>query len=114
MNGPEILAVALGGAVGAVLRSSLARYLNRRYPAGTLLANFFGCLLLGSVLGHGPVDTLYTFALTAGLCGALTTFSSWILELALMIKSRQYNHAALYALITPALALAGVEIGLLL
>lgn len=76
------LAVAAGGALGALARYWLERYavhrVGERVPYGTLAANLIGAALLGAVFGlheRGTVsDTLLLF-LGTGFCGALTTFS---------------------------------------
>lgn len=98
MSEPESLArwmaIACGGAVGAVLRGSLARL--AAAPAGadrprfdpalaTLAANLAACCLLGAAtisdattlpfLSGGPAGSLRAFT-TVGLCGALSTFST--------------------------------------
>ncbi|QFU91323.1 CrcB family protein [Amycolatopsis sp. YIM 10] len=66
------LLVALGGAAGAVLRYLVSRALNS--PWGTFVANVAGSALLGFLTGTtGAVQAL----LGVGLCGALTTYSTF-------------------------------------
>lgn len=79
-----VLAVALGGAVGAPLRYLLDRWVTRRvagpgparaFPWGLLVVNVLGSLVAGVVLAAttGDLRTL----LLVGLCGAFTTFSGF-------------------------------------
>lgn len=67
--------IAAGAAVGGVVRYALAGFGWR----GTLAVNVVGSFLLGMLLGLDPGrDLLLTFG--AGVCGALTTFSTFALE----------------------------------
>lgn len=80
-----VLLVALGGAVGSLIRMVLAR-LNADVPWGTLTANLVGSLLLGLLVGAdlgdgSPVPPLTT-VLGAGVLGGLTTFSTLMVEVA--------------------------------
>ncbi|MBW1604676.1 fluoride efflux transporter CrcB [Streptomyces sp. JJ66] len=79
--------VALGAAVGAPLRYLADRAVQTRhdsvFPWGTFTVNVAGSLLLGLVAGAvragalgGPADAL----LGTGLCGALTTYSTFSYE----------------------------------
>ena len=78
-----ILAVAVGGGVGAVCRWLLSR-LNGDVPWGTLAANLAGSLLIGLVLAMRiptlPQDDLLGPALATGFCGGLTTLSTLMVE----------------------------------
>lgn len=97
MTVESILAVAAGAFLGAILRYSLSKKLNRTgaVPFGTLAVNLFGCLLIGFVMGKGLSEVL-TFFLAAGFAGSLTTFSTWMKEVLGMICSRSYARAAIY------------------
>lgn len=88
------LAIASGGALGAVLRAGLirlssARSLGESLPGlrfgpatATLLANTLGCALIGLWVGgvvRAPGDTASVWMeifVTGGVCGGLTTFST--------------------------------------
>lgn len=84
------LLVGLGGVAGALLRFAVDSYfVSRRlahperahWPYATLLVNIAGSFLIGAVAG-GAVSGAelapnLELALTAGLAGGLTTFSSW-------------------------------------
>lgn len=75
------LLVALGAAVGAPLRYHLALRLDGRFPAGTLLVNVVGSLLLGFFLARSLDDELWAL-LGTGFCGGLTTYSAFAVQTA--------------------------------
>ncbi|MGW6457853.1 fluoride efflux transporter CrcB [Streptomyces sp. NPDC055078] len=80
------LLVAVGAAVGAPLRYLADRAVRARhespFPWGTLLVNAVGCLVLGVVTGAAvAAPSSGAFALLGtGLCGALTTYSTFSYE----------------------------------
>lgn len=82
-----VLAVGLGGMLGAVTRWLLGLALNPIYPAlplGTLAANLIGGYLVGIAVGYFHLHAdlpayLKLFAIT-GFLGGLTTFSSFSAE----------------------------------
>ena len=77
----QVLVIMLGGALGALLRWRLSTLsLGESFPFGTLAANLVGCFALGVVLGITRPGSLVNLFWVAGLCGALTTFSTLMLE----------------------------------
>ncbi|MFR9676392.1 fluoride efflux transporter CrcB [Streptomyces sp. TR06-5] len=81
------LLVAVGGAVGAPLRYLLDRAVQSRhesdFPWGTFTVNVLGSLLLGVVAGAvlaGAAGSGVRALLGTGLCGALTTYSTFSFE----------------------------------
>ncbi|MGD9486202.1 fluoride efflux transporter CrcB [Streptomyces sp. TRM70308] len=81
------LLVALGAAVGAPLRYLADRAVQARhdsvFPWGTFIVNAVGCLLLGVVAGAvrgGALGPSADALLGTGLCGALTTYSTFSYE----------------------------------
>ena len=67
--------IAAGAAVGGVVRFALAGFGWR----GTLAVNVVGSFLLGVLLGVDPGRDIL-LVIGAGVCGALTTFSTFALE----------------------------------
>jgi fluoride exporter len=112
-------AIALGSAVGGVLRYLLGLFIQQRtgvsFPLGTLCINISGSILLGFLLRwmlSGPGVSLEIRAmLTTGLCGGYTTFSTFSYETAVLFEDGQYGRASLYVGLSVLLALAGVFLG---
>jgi len=84
----ELLLVALGAVPGALLRWVL-----HCDP----IANLLGCLLIGLASNQKPPRPRLMLLLGIGFCGALTTFSGWILALATALQ--QGSTASLLALL---------------
>ncbi len=80
----ELLLVAAGAVPGALLRWQAEVHLGPvlgGVPWAQLLVNLTGCLVLGLLAGPIPWRTPLVLCLGIGFCGALTTFSSWMLSL---------------------------------
>ncbi|WP_197190410.1 MULTISPECIES: fluoride efflux transporter FluC [unclassified Fictibacillus] len=82
----QTIAVAAGGAVGAVVRFLISQRINRGFPWGTLAVNVAGSLLLGWYVAD-EVDGLLSSLYATGFLGALTTFSTLQFEAVTILKS---------------------------
>lgn len=97
-----MLAVALGSALGGVLRWALGAWLNPLwlgFPLGTLLVNCVGGFLIGmALLGfeHWPLALPRAFFIT-GFLGGLTTFSAFSGESLQLLHRGQVALAGLHA-----------------
>lgn len=115
-----LLWVFLGGIIGAPARYLIDRRIGRRhdsvFPWGTLTVNLIGCLVLGLLTGaaHHLPRGLFVFAGT-GVCGSLTTFSTFGYETTRLLEEGSLLEAGLNALASLALglltAVAGYAIG---
>ncbi len=99
-----VLAVALGGAIGSVLRFMVANLILKSTGGtigyGTLVVNVTGALALGFLARFWapPHGSHLTFlALTVGLCGGYTTFSTFSLDMFTLVERGQVTKAILYA-----------------
>ena len=105
----SVLLVALGAAVGAPLRYLTDKAIQARhgspFPWGTLAVNAAGSLLLGFLAGL-PADPGLAAAVGTGLCGTLTTYSTFSYETLRLIQ----QGARWYALANVA-ASVGVGLG---
>jgi fluoride exporter len=106
----ELAAIFAGGFIGAVARAALAQSLVARpdqWPWATLIVNLLGAAMLGyfiTRLQERLPPSLYRRAfLGTGICGALTTFSTVMVQLTQMLEAA---HVAL-ALAYCAASLAG-------
>ena len=81
----NLLAVGLGGFLGAIARYTMGGFvdarLNTRFPWGTLAVNVLGCLLIGVFLGwissRETGSRTGELFLVTGILGSLTTFSTF-------------------------------------
>jgi CrcB protein len=87
-------AVAVGGAIGCLVRWYLAIFLNRYFPAippGTLAANLIGCYVIGMAVAlfmtYPNIAPEWRLFLTTGFCGGLTTFSTFSAEVVVLLQS---------------------------
>jgi len=84
----QMLAIAAGGAIGAVSRwliaSTIQKAAGGSFPWGTFAVNALGSLLLGFLfvwlIERSTAGELTRLALTVGFLGAFTTFSTYSLE----------------------------------
>jgi len=113
--------VALGGAFGAVCRYLLGVAIFKTagpgLPYGTFAANLIGGLLMGVLVGvlalrGGADQEKWRLLLGVGVLGGFTTFSSFSLEVGLMIERRTYVIAAAYSLASVVLSVAALFLGL--
>lgn len=115
----DLLAVAVGGAVGALSRHGLSGLVEGRlgpgFPWGTLVVNVLGCTLLGALVtwidGGSGVSPRVRVALTTGLLGAFTTFSTFSLDTLVLWRSGATGAACANVAVQLLLGLAGVALG---
>jgi fluoride exporter len=117
--------VALGGAIGALLRYQTGRGLTHwlgaqavtTFPWATLTVNVIGSLLMGVLAGflarHGQGGEQWRLFIGVGVLGGFTTFSSFSLEMMLLIERGQPLQALTYVLISVLAGLSALYIGLI-
>ncbi len=112
------LLVALGGAVGSVLRVALQLGMPARWlPWGTVTANLLGSFALGVVLAllaGGQLGANGRALLAFGFCGGFTTFSTFALQITSQLESGQMGAALANLTLSLAGALLCAWLGLLL
>ena len=100
----QILLLMVFGALGTLARYGLQGLVQFRtgagFPSGTLVVNLLGCFVLGAVaqysFDHLWVPPAWRVALTLGLLGGFTTFSTFGWETVKMLEDAEWLQAALY------------------
>ena len=117
---PVGVAVAVGGALGALGRYGLDRVIERRtesvFPWSTFTINLSGCLVIGAIVA-ALVDRHHTPAwlrigLTMGVVGGYTTFSTYAQETLDLLDEGHGGIALVYALGSVCLGVLAVYVGM--
>jgi CrcB protein len=111
-----VLLVALGAAVGAPLRYLVDRAVQTRhdslFPWGTFAVNAAGSFLLGGLVTtglHAPAPVMA--ALGTGLCGALSTYSTFGYETVRLLQDRARAFAVINAVASIIAGLGAASVG---
>ncbi len=100
----ELAAIFLGGFIGALVRTGLEHAFpvhGGGWPWPTFSVNLLAAALLGYLVAHtraspSPPTALLRAFIGAGLCGALSTFSTLMVELLGMLEASRWGLAAGY------------------
>ncbi len=117
----QVLAIAVGGAAGAVMRfwvSTLTyRLLGQGFPWGTLMVNVTGSLAMGFIyvllverLSLGPE---WRAVLMIGFLGAFTTFSTFSVEALNLVQAGSPMRALLYILASVIFCVLAAYVGMI-
>tara|TARA_Y100001001_G_scaffold17126_1_gene14937 strand:+ start:2752 stop:3129 length:378 start_codon:yes stop_codon:yes gene_type:complete len=100
------LAIAFGGALGALSRYwltvSIERFNGTGFPLGTFMVNLLGSFLIGLLYilfaEKLSVADQWRPVIITGFLGAMTTFSTFSLDALLLFQQGHYNTALFYVL----------------
>jgi fluoride exporter len=116
-----IVLVFLGGAAGSMWRfwwsGLVAQRFGETFPFGTLVVNIVGSILIGAFSGllvhlsNSSVATALQQLLVVGICGGLTTFSSFSLQTYNLIVGGRWISALSNILFSTGLSLGSVALG---
>jgi CrcB protein len=114
----NLLYIAAGGALGAVLRYIMIQALVLRiypapFPLGTMLVNILGSFAIGLLMARltdAGQETLRLFLVT-GILGGFTTFSAFSWDVLQLIERGQFVQGALYILGSVLLSLLAAYAG---
>jgi CrcB protein len=102
-----ILAIAIGGFIGSVLRYGVVNWLSMEgtsFPWGTFSVNVAGCLLLGWFLTVSATSKKISNTIRAGigtgLIGSFTTFSAFSAETMLLMQAGKTATAFTYVILS--------------
>jgi CrcB protein len=103
MDKSAILFIALGGAIGSVLRVWLSMRIStgeiHSFPYGTFSINVIGSFIIGALMAYSDAGFLANslkYLLVAGFCGGFTTFSTFSFETIRLIRIGNYQLACIY------------------
>ena len=115
-----LLAVAAGGAFGAVARylliTQVGHWLGTGFPFGTITVNILGSFIMGAsievfALVWSPPMELRAF-LAVGVLGAFTTFSTFSMDVILLAERGATGQALAYVAVSVLLSIAGLYAGM--
>jgi CrcB protein len=114
------IAIAIGGALGAMARYGVTLYtfpvLANRFPLATLTVNVSGCLLMGICYGliieKGVLPPEWRNLLMTGFLGAFTTFSAFALDAVALWQNGHGQLALLYVAISVCACVLAVVLGI--
>lgn len=117
----QLLAIAGGGALGAVLRYGMSngiyRLLGRDFPYGTMAVNILGSLLMGVLfvlfVERTMVSAEWRLGLLVGFLGAFTTFSTFSLETLALFDAGAPLKALLNIMASVVLCLVATWLGMI-
>jgi CrcB protein len=116
----QLIAIAIGGAVGSVLRfmvsTNVHRLMGKDFPYGTLTVNVLGSLLMGFLfimLVERQISSVeLRSGILFGLLGAFTTFSSFSFETLALMESGDWAKALVNVFVSVSACLLATWIGL--
>ncbi|RXJ91244.1 fluoride efflux transporter CrcB [Arcobacter sp. CECT 8983] len=89
-----LLAVGLGGFLGAIARAYTVHLTNKHFPVdlpvGILLVNVIGSFIIGclfAVIAHNMISDITKSFIATGFLGALTTYSTFAIESFFLLQS---------------------------
>lgn len=117
-QGTTFVAIAVGGALGALARYGVGLALPHApgaFPLGTFLVNVAGCLLIGVLIVQlTEVTTAHRLVrpfLATGILGGFTTFSTYATDAELLLGTGQVGTAAGYVVGTLVAAVGATWVG---
>lgn len=114
-----VLAIAVGGAAGSVLRFLLSKYIQKiaglDFPVGTLFVNLVGSFLIGIAFSYLveklAIHPLMRALLITGFLGGFTTFSTFSYESYSLLAEGEYLKFFLYVFLTNGIGILGTFLG---
>ncbi|MBT7951463.1 MAG: fluoride efflux transporter CrcB [Gammaproteobacteria bacterium] len=118
----QIVSIAAGGAIGALLRfwmsNGIYALLGRAFPYGTLAVNALGSIIMGLLyvlmLERMEISAEWRAALMIGLLGAFTTFSTFSIETMNLVEAGEISKAGLNMFLSVALCVTGCWLGMVM
>jgi CrcB protein len=113
------LIIFAGSGVGGVLRYFIQKFFIDAgfivFPVGTFIVNIAGCFLIGLfealAAKNNIISSEWRIALTTGLCGGFTTFSTFANENINLLHNSDYLYFSSYLILSIILGLGAVLLG---
>ncbi len=114
----NVLLVGMGGMLGALVRYGVVHLSEQGFQSqgalyAILLVNLVGSFVLGVLVGAGARPE-WNMLLGVGFCDGLTTFSSWMLDLATLRQTQGWAATATWMAVSVALGMGALLAGLYL
>ncbi len=119
----DIIIVAFGGGLGAILRFIVSSIftpasVSSGFPIATLCVNICGCFVAGLLLGLSERFEFLTHPLRlflfTGILGGFTTFSAFGVETLSLVRKEAWGSAISYVIASVCIGLVAVWLGWLL
>ena len=115
-----LLAVAVGGAIGAIARFQLSQSFIKSFSGdfiyNILVANIVGCFLMGVCYEFMNlkmnVGVEWRAFFMVGVLGAFTTFSSFALDVFILVERGNFLNASMYILSSVVFSIFGLFVGI--
>jgi len=116
LNIQFILAVAIGGSIGSVMRYLVSigsgKLFGTNFPWGTLIINITGSFLIGLFVGlfalRWDLPQAMRIFLTVGICGGYTTFSTFSLDAFYLMERGEVVVAGAYMIASVVLSVGAL------
>ena len=116
----KFIFIALAGAMGTLCRYSLSGFVQQFnssfFPFGTLVVNITGCFVAGFLWtlfeNRWAVSGEIRTCVLVGFMGAFTTFSAFILETGMLVRSTEWFYAVLNLVMQNGLGLGALSVGI--
>ena len=103
MDLKSVILVFLGGGIGSSIRYLFTKYSSKNlisFPIGTSVSNLVGCFIIGLLIAYYDRNDIskkdiFLF-ISVGICGGLTTFSTFILDIYYMFKNENFQNILNY------------------
>ena len=121
MDFKSLVLVFFGGGIGSSIRFMFTKYFSKNiitFPIGTSLSNLIGCFIIGLLVSYYdkydiPKKDIFLF-ISIGVCGGLTTFSTFMLDIFYMLKNENFQNILIYFSINLILGFLFIYVGFLI
>ena len=115
-----LLAVAIGGAIGAIARFQLSQSFIKSFSGdfiyNIMVANIIGCFLMGVCYEFMNlkinIGLEWRAFFMVGVLGAFTTFSSFALDVFILVERGNFLNASIYILSSVIFSIFGLFVGI--